>query len=68
MTINDLIDQFEIQGAFRIKVWDDTVYDCVTQAEGKDFECYDWNSKEDVLNRKITYMYVVDNVLNIEVE
>ncbi len=66
MTIQDLIGQFEIQGAFHIKVWDDDIYDYVTLAKGGDFECDKWDIADEILERKITYMYAVDGVLNIE--
>ena len=67
MTIQDLIDQFEIQGAYRIKQIDDDDWTCAVVAEGHDFECEYWNINDGILNRKICYMYVADNVLNIEV-
>ena len=38
MTIQDLIDQFEIQGAYCIKRWRDDWNDYAKFAEGKDFE------------------------------
>lgn len=68
MCIRELIDQFEIQGAYRIKVWNDDKFDCITLASGSDFECDKWNIAEDILERKITYMYVTNNELNVEVE
>ena len=68
MCIRELIDQFEIQGVFHIKVYDDDSYDCVTLAKGYDFECEKWDINEEILERKITYMYAIDDVLNIEVE
>ena len=68
MTIQDLIEQFEIQGAFIIKMWDDAKFDNVTLANGSDFECDRWDIDEEILERKISYMYAVDGVLNIEVE
>lgn len=68
MTIQDLIDQFEIQGIYTIKTWDDEVADCVILDEGNDFELDKWNIDNDILERKITYMYAVDSVLYIEVE
>lgn len=68
MCIRELIDQFEIQGAYRIKVWDDDEWDCVTLASGSDFECDKWDIDEEILERKITYMYTTDGCLNIEVE
>lgn len=67
MTIQDLIDQFEIQGAFRIKEYDWEKEDCIILAEGHDFECEYYDIDDSILNSNITYMYVVDNVLNIEV-
>lgn len=68
MTIQDLIDQFEIQGAYCIKRWKDDCDDYAVLAEGKDFEYEKWELKDDCLNFKISYMYAVDGVLNIELE
>lgn len=68
MTLQDLIDQFEIQGAFCIKRWRDDWNDYAKFAEGNDFESERHNLKEDCLNSKISYMYAVDGVLNIELE
>jgi hypothetical protein len=68
MCIRELIEQFEIQGAFIIKMWDDGVCDYTTLAHGKDFECDKWNIVEEIFERKITYMYAIDGMLNIEVE
>lgn len=68
MTIQDLIDQFEIQGIYTIKAWDDSVDDCVILNEGNDFELDKWNMNEEILNKKVTYMYAIDSVLYIEVE
>ena len=68
MTIQDLIDQFEIQGGYCIKEYNWEESDCIAIAEGHDFECEKWNIDENILNRKISYMYAVDGVLNIEVE
>ncbi len=68
MTIQDLIDQFEIQGAYCIKRWRDDWDDYAVFAVGKDFEYEKWELKEDCLNSKISYMYAVDGVLNIELE
>ena len=68
MSIQDLIDQFEIQGAYCIKTFDDKYDDVKTLVSGRDFEC-EWHKiKKEYLNANITYMYVVDGVLNIEVE
>ena len=68
MCIRELLDQFDIQGAYIIKVWNDNVVDYKILANGSDFECDHWDMMEDILERKITYMYAVDGVLNIEVE
>ena len=68
MTIQDLIDQFEIQGAYRIKEYDFEAEDCIILAEGHDFECEKWNIDDGILNRRISYMYAIDGVLNIELE
>lgn len=68
MCIRELIDQFEIQGAYRIKMWNDDKFDCVTLASGSDFECDKWDIEDYILERKISYMYVVNNELNIELE
>lgn len=68
MTIQELIDQFEIQGAFCIKRWDESAEDYEVLSEGGDFECDRWNIEEKYLNTKIAYMYAVDGVLNIELE
>ena len=71
MTIKELMENFDIQGAFHIKKWDNRVLDCVTAAKGENFECYNWDideEAEDALNSKIAYMYVSDDVLIIEVE
>lgn len=68
MTIQDLIDQFEIQGAYRIKILDWKAEDYIILAEGHDFECESGNIEEQYLNCNITYMYAVDGVLNIEVQ
>ena len=65
MTIRDLINQFEIQGAYCIKKWNEEE-DYIIFAEGYDFELRHYKEKD--LNRNITYMYAVDGRLNIEVE
>lgn len=68
MCIRELIDQFDIQGAFWIKVWNEDKWDYITLAKGTDFECDHWDMMDDILERKISYMYAIDGVLNIEVE
>lgn len=68
MTIQELIDQFEIQGAYCIKKWieEDDDYDVL--AQGEVFECEYYDINEEYMNTKIDYMYAVDGVLNIELE
>ena len=68
MTIQDLIDQFEIQGGYCIKEYDWEKEDCIVLAEGHNFECEKWKIDDGILNSRISYMYAVDGVLNIEVE
>ena len=68
MTIQDLIDQFEIQGAYCIKRWREDWNDYAVFAVGDDFECDKWKLNDDCLNSKIGYMWAVNGVLNIELE
>lgn len=68
LTIKDLIEQFEIQGAYCIKTFDDKCDDVKMLASGRDFECEWYKIKKEWLNAEITYMYAVDGVLNIEIE
>ena len=68
MTIRDLMEQFEIQGGYCIKEYDYKLDCCIILAEGKDFECEWYDIDDKVLDMRITYMYAVDGVLNIEVE
>lgn len=68
MTIRELTDQFEIQGAFCIKEWDWEKEDYIILADGHDFECDYYDISDDIMESKVAYMYAVDGVLNIEVE
>lgn len=68
MTIQDLIEQFEIQGGFCIKRYDYEKDDIIILAEGHDFECEYYDIAVDIMDSRITYMYAVDGCLNIEVE
>ena len=67
MNIRDLMDQFEIQGKFEIKTYDDDYDDVITLAKGNDFECERHKIRESILDAEIIYMYAVDGVLIIEV-
>lgn len=66
LCIRELTEQFEIQGAYCIKTYKDKISKCETLVAGEDFDY--WDIDEDVLEKEITYMYVMDGVLNIEVE
>lgn len=68
MTIHDLIEQFTIQGGYCVKQWSEEHNDCMVLEEGRDFECEWYNFSEAVMNGKISYMYAVDGVLNIELD
>lgn len=68
MCIRELDEQFEIQGAFHIRVWNDDIGDYETLARGSDFEYDRWDIEDDIFEQKIAYMYAVDGVLNIELE
>lgn len=68
MCINELSEQFEIQGHFIIKVWKDDISDYEILAKGKDFELDKLEINEEILERETTYMFANDGVLNIEVK
>lgn len=68
MTIRDLIDQTTIQGAYCIKKWSDSNNDCIVLAQGSDFECDLSKLSKMDLRGKITYIYVANGELNIEIE
>lgn len=68
MCIRELLEQFDIQGSYHIKTWNDNDVDCETITKGNDFECEHWDMMDKILERKIIYMYATDGVLNIEVE
>ena len=68
MTIQELIDQFCIQGVYCIKRWIEDWNDYKILAKGEDFEYECHKLNEDCMNSKISYMYAVDGVLNIELE
>lgn len=68
MTIDNLVDQMTMQGAYCIKQWHEEDNDCVVLEEGRDFESEWYKFSDMVMNTKISYMYAVDGVLNIELE
>lgn len=68
LCIRELMEQFEIQGAYHIKTWYGDINDYKTLVNGEDFEIDISKIDEDILERKIEYMYVSNNTLNIEVK
>ena len=68
MTIQDMIDQMTIQGAYCIKQWHEEDNDCVVLEEGRDFES-EWHKfKYWTMNTRVSFIYVANNVLMIELE
>lgn len=68
MSINDLLEQgIQMQGAYNIKVWDVNKEETVKNIRGEYFECDIHEIDDDVLNMEISYMYVENNELIIEV-
>lgn len=69
ITVNDLLDNFEIQGALRVVVWNnerediDVLYDSDNHENALVNRGYDW------LNREIKYMYPTTtyNKNNVEI-
>lgn len=57
MTIRDLIEQFTIQGAYKIQKLDDKGIKCEVLAEGTNFEDEQCNICDEALDSEITYMY-----------
>jgi hypothetical protein len=65
LTIRDLIEQFEIQGAYKIMSYSEETDDLTIVAEGYDIRPFKIEDK--YLDVEIAYMYADDNVLVIEV-
>ena len=69
MSIRQLLDYgIEIQGAYRIGIWNDKRDEYTEVANGKDFEYEHYKIKEEYKNATITFMYCADNELVIEIE
>lgn len=66
LTIQDLIEQFEIQGAYKVVAYNEETYEPIIIAEGYEIRLSSIEDK--YLDAKISYMYAEDNVLVIEVE
>lgn len=66
LTIQDLIERFEIQGAYKVIVYDDKTDKQMVVAEGYEIRFSQMEDK--YLDAEITYMYADDNVLVIEIK
>ena len=67
MTILKLIDEVEVQGKVNIRLWNDGMDDYPEEIEIEDFEFEKHKVSDKILNRKIKYMFCVNNILIIEV-
>ena len=65
LTIQDLLDQFEIQGEYQIATYDDKAEKRIILAEG--YEIGFSKIKDEYKNAEINYMYAEDNKLIIEI-
>ena len=65
LTIRDLIEQFEIQGAYKVMSYSEETDDLTIVAEGYDIRPF--KIEDRYLDAEIAYMYADDNVLVIEV-
>lgn len=68
MTIRYLVEQTIIQGPYHIKKWSEDGNFYITLAQGSDFECDLSNLSKLDLRGEITYIYVANGELNIEIE
>lgn len=65
LTIRDLIEQFEIQGAYKIVAYNEGTDEATIVAEGYDVRPF--KIEDEYLDAEISYMYADDNVLVIEI-
>lgn len=68
MTVNDLLEQFEIQGALRVQRWDDETNDMEVFYDSDEHENALVNHGYDWLNRNITYMYATTTYNRRDIE
>ena len=68
MTVNDLLEQFEIQGALRVQRWDDETNDMEVFYDSDEHENTLVNHGYDWLNRNITYMYATTTYNRRDIE
>ena len=68
MSIRQLLDYgIEIQGAYRIKKWNDKQGQYIELANGSYFENEYYKLEERYLDENIRYIYSDNNELNIEI-
>lgn len=65
LTIRDLTEQFEVQGAYQIATYDGETDKRIILAEG--YEVAYSNIKDKYLDAEINYMYADDNTMIIEI-
>lgn len=65
LSIRDLINQFEIQGGYKVMAYNEEADELTIVAEG--YEIRFAQLEEKYLDAEIAYMYAEDNVLVIEV-
>ena len=65
LTIRDLTEQFEIQGAYQIVMYDGETDKRIILAEGNEV-AYS-NIKDKYLDAEINYMYAEENTMIIEI-
>ena len=65
LTIRDLTEQFEVQGAYQIAMYDGETDKRIILAEG--YEVAYSNIEDKYLDAEINYMYANDNTLIIEI-
>ena len=65
LTIQDLLNQFEIQGAYKVMAYNEETDELTIVAEGYEIRFAQLEDK--YLDAEIAYMYAEDNVLVIEI-
>lgn len=65
LTIQDLLDQFEIQGAYKVVAYNGETDEATIVAEG--YELKPFKIEDKYADAEIAYMYAEDNVLVIEI-
>ena len=65
LTIQDLLDQFEIQGAYKVVAYNGETDEATIVAEG--YELKPFKIEDKYADAEIAYRYAEDNVLVIEI-